>query len=266
MERSVLSFGRVADVYDSTREAPPPDVVEALVRQLAVCRSVLDLGTGTGRLARPLLDRGVHIVGLDVSSRMLQVAVGKGLDRAVVGDVCELPFRSQSFDAILAVHVMHLVADLSLLFREARRVGRGLLVTLADRWDPSDNPMDGYYEALTRRGFQARIGPERLELPLAEVIEPTVYSLALATEVTGDFGPLLGILERREYTMTWDVPDDLHTQAMSEVKQRYVGPRPPTRRETFVLGWDIASLTDDALRRVRERFGVSAVARAGGSG
>ncbi len=266
MERSVLSFDRVADIYDSTREPPPPEVVEALVRQLATCRSVLDLGTGTGRLAGPLLDRGVHIVGVDVSSRMLQVAVGKGLDRGIVGDGCQLPFRSQSFDAILAVHVMHLVPDLSRFLEEARRVGRRLLVTLADRWDPSQSPSDGYHEALRRRGFKARIGLRHLELPLAEVVRPAVHSLVMAATITGDFRPLIEALEQRQYSGTWDVPDDLHRAAISEIKERYVGPRPPTCRETFVLCWEMASLTDEALVRVRERFGLQAAAPAGGTG
>lgn len=258
MEQGRFCFDRVSETYDSTRRPPQPEVLDALARLLADCRAVLDVGTGTGRLARPLLDRGVNVVGVDRAPGMLAVAAGKGIDYLVMGDACRLPFRAGAFDAVLAVHVMHLLDDLSLFLAEARRVCRGLLVTLAVRWDPSDFPDRGYQEALAARGFRLRVGFDGLEWPLAEVVQPSIQTLAATTEPTGDYAEFIANLERREYSMTWDVPDDLHRAAIAEVRERYVGPRPPTRCESFVLGWDVASLTDAALDRVRERLRASA--------
>lgn len=258
MQRGRYCFDRVSDTYDSTRKPPPPEVLDALARQLGGCRAVLDVGAGTGRLARPLLDRGVRVVGVDVSPSMLAVARGKGIECLVMGDACRLPFPADAFDAVLAVHVMHLVDDLSLLLAEARRVCCGLLVTLADRWDPSDFVDRGYQEALAARGFRLPLGIDGPEWPLAEVVQPSIQTLATTTEVTGDYSEFIGNLERREYSMTWEVPEDLHRAAIAEVRERYAGPRPPTRCESFVLGWDVESLTDAALDRVRERLGVGA--------
>src|SRR3972149_4603995 len=138
MQQGRFCFDRVSETYDSTRRPPQPEVLDAIARLLTECRAVLDVGTGTGRLARPLPDRGVNVGGVDRAPGMLAVARGKGIERLVMGDACRLPFRSDAFHAVLAVHVMHLVDDLSLLLAEARRVCCGLLVTLADRWDPSD--------------------------------------------------------------------------------------------------------------------------------
>ena len=254
MQRGRYCFDRVSETYDSTRRPPQPEVLDALARLLADCRAVLDVGTGTGRLARPLLDRGVNVVGVDRAPGMLAVAAGKGIDYLVMGDACRLPFRAGAFDAVLAVHVMHLVDDLSLLLAEARRVCRGLLVTLAVRWDPSDFPDRGYQEALAARGFRLRVGFDGLEWPLAEVVQPSIQTLAATTEPTGDYAEFIGNLERREYSMTWDVPEDLHQAAIEEIRERYVGPRPPTRCESFVLGWDMATLTDRAMNSVRDRL------------
>lgn len=254
MQQGRFCFDRVSETYDSTRRPPQPEVLDALARLLADCRAVLDVGTGTGRLARPLLDRGVNVVGVDRAPGMLAVAAGKGIDYLVMGDACRLPFRAGAFDAVLAVHVMHLLDDLSLFLAEARRVCRGLLVTLAVRWDPWDFPDRGYCEAITARGFKPRIGAEGPEWSLIEAIKPSVCTLALVSEPTGDYSDYIGNLERREYSMTWEVPDDLHQAAIEEIRERYVGPRPPTRCESFVLGWDMATLTDRAMNSVRDRL------------
>jgi len=63
---------------------------------------VLDLGCGKGRFARELQDGGARVVGIDLSSAML--AEARGINR-VRGSVRRLPFRSASFDAVLAVEV-----------------------------------------------------------------------------------------------------------------------------------------------------------------
>jgi len=52
-------------------------VVEAISDLLVHGGSVLELGVGTGRIAIPLAQRGVRVVGLDASQRMLEILHGK---------------------------------------------------------------------------------------------------------------------------------------------------------------------------------------------
>jgi ubiquinone/menaquinone biosynthesis C-methylase UbiE len=60
----------VAEIYDRTRSLPN-DVMEKLVRTLtralSSCKSVLDIGVGTGRFAKPLQDAGFGL--LELTSR-----------------------------------------------------------------------------------------------------------------------------------------------------------------------------------------------------
>jgi len=92
---------------------------------------VLDLGCGKGRFARALQDRGAEVVGLDLSSAMLAEAHGIGRVR---GSIRRLPFRSSSFDAVLAVEVFEHLDPQTWpeALGEARRVlsPRGTLVVI----------------------------------------------------------------------------------------------------------------------------------------
>jgi ubiquinone/menaquinone biosynthesis C-methylase UbiE len=104
-------------------------------------RSLLDLGTGTGRMLElfgPQLERGV---GLDLSLDMLSLARDRleraGLKNCSVrqGDLYDLPLANDSFDAVILHQVLHFLDDGARAIREAARVlrpgGRLLVVDFA---------------------------------------------------------------------------------------------------------------------------------------
>lgn len=91
-----------ADVYDDWyADVSPPD---ATARFLATRTTgpVLELGSGTGRLAGPLRDTGVPVVGLDASSSMLARSVGRYPQVPVLAaDMADLPVRPGAFGGVL---------------------------------------------------------------------------------------------------------------------------------------------------------------------
>jgi len=106
----------------------------------------LDLATGTGDIAFALAARGADVVGLDITSRMIELAVAK-IGRAsdhpahpafparpafVVGDMLALPFPSASFDLVTTGYGLRNVPDLTTAVDEIRRVLRpgGRLLSL----------------------------------------------------------------------------------------------------------------------------------------
>jgi SAM-dependent methyltransferase len=68
-------FGeRVAARYDSDVDMAKPEVVDPIVdflADLAGDGAALELGIGTGRIALPLAQRGVHVHGIDLSTAMV---------------------------------------------------------------------------------------------------------------------------------------------------------------------------------------------------
>jgi ubiquinone/menaquinone biosynthesis C-methylase UbiE len=134
-------FGRHAAEWDSIRKLHAADeAVEAAMRSALAgtpIRSLLDLGTGTGRMLElfgPEIERGL---GLDLSLDMLALARAR-LDRAGLrhcsvrqGDIYDLALPRDSFDLVIIHQVLHFLDDSARAIQEAARVLRpagGLLV------------------------------------------------------------------------------------------------------------------------------------------
>jgi ubiquinone/menaquinone biosynthesis C-methylase UbiE len=123
-------FDGIAEIYDSTRQPVTEAELKALSNELAECSIILDVGVGTGRFAKPLLDLGFMIVGIDFSLKMMVKAIRKGVQNLVLADAHQMPFRDKSFDASIIVHVLHLIPDWRNVTSEMGRVTRNKVVAL----------------------------------------------------------------------------------------------------------------------------------------
>ena len=107
------------------------DAVEEAIRAALAdkpFRSLLDLGTGTGRMLElfgPEIERGL---GLDLSLDMLLLARDR-LERAGLrncsvrqGDIYDLPLADDSFDVVILHQVLHFLDDGARAIHEAARV------------------------------------------------------------------------------------------------------------------------------------------------
>jgi SAM-dependent methyltransferase len=114
---------------------------------------VLDLGCGTGELARALAAAGLRVAGCDISRQMLLRAAHDATAResadhdrgGCAGWVClgpdwqSLPFVSASFDVVVAASVLEYVAEPGAVLRECARVlrpGGVVLYTVPDLRHP----------------------------------------------------------------------------------------------------------------------------------
>src|SRR3990167_2326232 len=127
-------FARHAGEWDELRRLHSSDLLveEALVEALgdAPLGQLLDVGTGTGRMAELFAPRAGKIVALDKSLEMLRIARAK-LQRLptadvelVQGDFLDLPFSADQFDTILLHQVLHFALDPAQVLAEAGRVIR----------------------------------------------------------------------------------------------------------------------------------------------
>ena len=85
----------------------------------------LDIGCGTGTFLSLLSGTGAELYGMDLSKRMLRVAVKKhGEIEFLRGSALHMPLRDSSFDAVFSTMVMHHLSDKErkIALREIRRV------------------------------------------------------------------------------------------------------------------------------------------------
>jgi SAM-dependent methyltransferase len=246
-----VCFDRAADVYDTTRRAARPEAIEALAEELSDCSSVLELGVGTGRLAVPLMERGFQVVGVDMSRKMLDQGRAKGLERLVMGNVCQLPFRPKSVDAVLAVHVLHLIAGLRDVVAEAAATARKKLVSIVERYEPPDRSMTwAYGQAVRARGVRSVRRWVQPELGIGMIVPPRRVETLVRYEERENAEAALAALERRLWAITWDVPDDVHREVLAELSSQFAGRASTHDLEVCLLSWDVADFSEVALERV----------------
>ena len=126
-------FARHAGPWDEIRTLHSPDgpVEAALLAALGgEVGRVLDVGTGTGRIAELFAPAAQHVTGFDMSPEMLRIARARlqhlpteSFD-LVQGDFSALPFAAGSFDTVLFHQVLHYAQAPERALAEAARVTR----------------------------------------------------------------------------------------------------------------------------------------------
>lgn len=157
-------FAAHADEWDSIRtlHIADADVEAAIARALdgRALGTLLDIGTGTGRMIELLGREANEALGVDRSVDMLRVARAKieaaGLSRAQVrhADMYALPVDDGAADTVILHQVLHFAHEPAQAVAEAARVlapgGRLLIVDFA----PHDREELRAQHAHTRLGFE----------------------------------------------------------------------------------------------------------------
>ncbi len=249
-----VAFDDAADYYDETKSLPPDALaatVDLLATELGSAARVLDVGVGTGVLALPLAERGLHVDGVDLSAPMLRRASQKAPPRTRIGltvaDATRLPFRDGAFEGAFMRHVLHLVPGWRQVLSEAVRVvrpGGTLVVSITD------------YTGLYRE-IQGRFLREAGGLPLAVGLRPDdpgslrgamaglgahVRPLPLVRgKRTLTVERFLAGIEDGHYSWTWPATDERRRQAARRLRtallHRFGNLRRPVEPRFAVEWW-----------------------------
>jgi demethylmenaquinone methyltransferase/2-methoxy-6-polyprenyl-1,4-benzoquinol methylase len=95
---------------------------------------VLDLASGTGDFSLLVAAQypGARPIAVDLTEGMLRVARQRGVERAVCGDACRLPFADAAFDCVFIGYGLRNFPSLATAVREIERITRpgGVMVSL----------------------------------------------------------------------------------------------------------------------------------------
>lgn len=226
------SFDRAANYYDNTRRLLAPIEqygIPALQQMIGPRARVLEAGCGTGRISIPLLERGLDLVGCDLSSQMLLRFQEKHPSpRIVRADASLLPFSGAQFDAVLTVHVLHLIPVWRDALREFKRVlVPGGVYLNVRTWDmvrnsTSERIRDFWRSWMKEHGVDAYpVGVrshadllDELRLVGGDVSEVEAVRYADSINLRKEVDHFAD----RLYSETWDIPDEVFNEGVRELR------------------------------------------------
>ena len=98
-------------------------VVGRVLPYIKHSKKIIDIGCGTGHVADLLTKEGKDITPVDISNKSLVNSI-----KPIIYDGKHLPFPDQSFDTSLLLMVLHHIPEPSVVFSEAARVGKELVI------------------------------------------------------------------------------------------------------------------------------------------
>ncbi|MFZ5816546.1 MAG: class I SAM-dependent methyltransferase [Bacillota bacterium] len=244
------NFDRVSDQYDQTRGLPPglPErIARWVLSRLPKDPAITELGVGTGRIAVPFIQAGVRYTGFDISEQMLERLRAKlqgemQRSQIMLHDITQpLPLPDRSQDAVIAVHILHLV-DSTKALEQVRRVLKpgGALVwgyeageeqnahkMLRDRFHAEAVAL-GYHG----RDYHAQIGRELLARWGAAATQHVIATWSEEESLQAH----IDRLRAKVFSFTWGMTD----QQLHEAAER-------------VTAWAEETFGDLSLPRISER-------------
>ncbi|MBR7835950.1 methyltransferase domain-containing protein [Actinospica durhamensis] len=196
MAREVAeSFGADADRYDRARPRYPVPLLDRVLAGRPGAE-VLDVGCGTGIVARQLLAAGCRVLGVDVDARMVELARQSGVE-AEVAAFETWDTSGRTFDAVVsgqAWHWLELNASASKAASALRAGGR--LAVFWNLFQPTAE-VAAAFDAVYRT-----VLPENTVFswtrPVIDAYAPILMKTADAIRASAEFG------EPEEWRFTWE--------------------------------------------------------------
>ncbi|PID94218.1 MAG: methyltransferase type 11 [Bacteroidetes bacterium] len=100
---------------------------------------VLEVGTGTGLIAKKIADRVQHVEATDFSEEMIATAQKTAYPSNIhfsCANIFKLPFDNQTFDVVVASNMLHIIPEPEKAMTEIKRVLKpnGLLIAPTFLW------------------------------------------------------------------------------------------------------------------------------------
>ena len=137
------------------------DEMCAHIRPVVKAKTVLELATGTGLIAKHIVNAAAHIEATDASAEMIVEAKRNNQSAKLhfsVQDMFRLPYADKSFDVVIVSNALHIVPRPEKALAEIRRVLKDDGVLIAPTFTHAGNSFSGKVRAFFMKlaGFPLR--------------------------------------------------------------------------------------------------------------
>ncbi|MEH2152629.1 class I SAM-dependent methyltransferase [Nostoc sp.] len=157
--------------------------------QLKPGQTVLDAAVGTG-LNLSAYPEGVHVVGVDLSHKMMDEARKKRVAADItfkVSDLCNLDFPDNSFDAAASGFTLCVVNDPVLALAEILRVTKpGAFIAILDYCKSQDPEIQKWQELISDAASQLGFPTGKIKWDALMDYDELIYNSKLPIEVIAD--------------------------------------------------------------------------------
>ena len=145
-------WGKNAGRYDRfmRKDRAAYDEIYALIRPLVRHKTVLELATGTGLIAKHIVNAAAHIEATDASPEMITEAKRDNQSAKLhfsVQDMFRLPYANQSFNVVIVSNALHIVPQPEKALQEIKRVLKDDGVLIAPTFTHAGNSFSGMVRA-----------------------------------------------------------------------------------------------------------------------
>lgn len=145
-------WDRTAKIYDHfmKKDHKAYKQMYSLIYPVVRHKQVLELATGTGLIAKHIVNSADHIEATDASPEMIKQAKQGAKSAKLyfsVQDMFHLPYADQSFDVVIVSNALHIVPEPERALAEIRRVLTDDGVLIAPTFTHSDNDFRGKAKA-----------------------------------------------------------------------------------------------------------------------
>ena len=145
-------WDRNARFYDMfmKKDAAAYEQMYALMRPAVKDKTVLELATGTGMIAKNIAGSAKRIEATDLSPEMIEQAERGNSCANIhfsVQDMFSLPYAAHSFDVVIVANALHIVPQPELALAEIRRVLKEDGVLIAPTFTHAGNTLRGRIKA-----------------------------------------------------------------------------------------------------------------------
>ena len=118
----------------------------ALIRPVVKAKTVLELATGTGLIAKHIVNAAAHIEATDASAEMILEAKRDNQSAKLhfsVQDMFRLPYVDKSFDVVIVSNALHIIPQPEKALAEIRRVLKDDGVLIAPTFTHGNSTLRG---------------------------------------------------------------------------------------------------------------------------